>query len=188
MQGSTYTDMTGSLRALAQEATDSPWQHDLHETVNAPGAPAHAVQPVHAPVQQPHMQQIARAPAAHTPKPPQTRNFSTTVHTHNALVRIFLPQMKAPILFQNVPIKQHTRLPNHRPPLRRDKPVRISLPPSAPRYIFPTVERSFIFIPRSWAWAIWFLRSWDLEQAYKLVWRQRLLSQRGHEQTFLHGS
>lgn len=57
--------------------------------------------------------------------------------------------MKAPITFQNVPIKSHTRLPNHRPPLRRDKPVRISLPPSAPRYIFPTVERSFIFIPRA---------------------------------------
>jgi hypothetical protein len=57
--------------------------------------------------------------------------------------------MKAPIQFQNVPIKQHTRLPNHRPPLRRDKPVRISLPPTAPRYIFPTVERSFIFIPRA---------------------------------------
>lgn len=57
--------------------------------------------------------------------------------------------MKAPIHFQNVPIKQHTRLPNHRPPLRRDKPVRISLPPSAARYIFPTIERSFIFIPRA---------------------------------------
>jgi hypothetical protein len=57
--------------------------------------------------------------------------------------------MANPIHFQNVPIKQHTRLPNHRPPLRRDKPVRISLPPSSPRYIFPTVERSFIFIPRA---------------------------------------
>jgi hypothetical protein len=64
-------------------------------------------------------------------------------------VRVLLPTMKEPVLFQNVPIKQHTRLPNHRPPLRRDKPVRISLPPSAPRYIFPTVERSFIFIPRA---------------------------------------
>lgn len=82
-------------------------------------------------------------------KPPPTRNFSTTVHTHNAVVRVLLPHMKAPITFQNVPIKSHTRLPNHRPPLRRDKPVRVSLPPSAPRYIFPTVERSFIFIPRA---------------------------------------
>ncbi|KAH7083110.1 CASC3/Barentsz eIF4AIII binding-domain-containing protein [Paraphoma chrysanthemicola] len=137
-----------SMRPQPTEATDSPWQHDLHETVNAPGGPA---QPTNLPIHHvPHAQQHAgRATQAPTPKPPQARNFSTTVHTHNALVRVFLPHMKAPILFQNVPIKQHTRLPNHRPPLRRDKPVRISLPPSAPRYIFPTVERSFIFIPRA---------------------------------------
>jgi hypothetical protein len=88
-------------------------------------------------------------PPASSTKTRLPRNFSTTVHTHNATVRVSLPNMKAPILFQNVPIKQHTRLPNHRPPLRRDKPVRISLPPTAPRYIFPTVERSFIFIPRA---------------------------------------
>lgn len=146
-----YADHHHSLRTQVPEATDSPWQHDLHETVNAPGGPAQPVQPPNGPVYQASnaSQQASRAPPASSPKPPQTRNFSTTVHTHNALVRIFLPQMKAPILFQNVPIKQHTRLPNHRPPLRRDKPVRISLPPSVPRYIFPTVERSFIFIPRA---------------------------------------
>ncbi|KAF2036484.1 hypothetical protein EK21DRAFT_95763 [Setomelanomma holmii] len=142
-------DMYSSMRPQPTEATDSPWQHDLHETVNAPGGPA---QPGNVPIHRvpdPH-QHVARAPQnSSTPKPPQARNFSTTVHTHNALVRVFLPNMKAPILFQNVPIKQHTRLPNHRPPLRRDKPVRISLPPFAPRYIFPTVERSFIFIPRA---------------------------------------
>ena len=45
--------------------------------------------------------------------------------------------------------KQHTLLPNHRPPLRRDKPVRVSIPDALPRYIFPAVERSFIFIPRA---------------------------------------
>jgi hypothetical protein len=53
------------------------------------------------------------------------------------------------IPYSAVPKKQHTRLPQHRPPLRRDKPVRISLPGQAPRYIFPAVERSFIFIPRA---------------------------------------
>ncbi|KAF2130596.1 hypothetical protein P153DRAFT_314658 [Dothidotthia symphoricarpi CBS 119687] len=139
-----------NMRPQAQEATDSPWQHDLHETINVP----HQAQPAplaHVPAHHPsatthHPARTAPAPA---PKAPQTRNFSTTVHTHNALVRVFLPAMKAPIQFQNVPIKQHTRLPNHRPPLRRDKPVRISLPPAAPRYIFPTVDRSFIFIPRA---------------------------------------
>lgn len=142
-------------RKQAPEATDSPWQHDLHETVNNG---ANAQMPPHSqpsnsggPVQQgaAPIQQYGRMQAQSMPKPPQARNFSTTRHTHNALVRVFLPTMKEPILFQNVPIKQHTRLPNHRPPLRRDKPVRISLPPSAPRYIFPTVERSFIFIPRA---------------------------------------
>jgi hypothetical protein len=139
-------NVTCSLRAQAPEATNSPWQHDLHDTVNAQPAPSAGAPQQQAPS---NAHRSARLPAAPTPKPPQTRNFSTTVHTHNALVRVFLPHMKAPISFQNVPIRQHTRLPNHRPPLRRDKPVRVSLPPSAPRYIFPTVERSFIFIPRA---------------------------------------
>ncbi|KAH8725043.1 CASC3/Barentsz eIF4AIII binding-domain-containing protein [Phaeosphaeriaceae sp. PMI808] len=145
-----------NMRPQPTEATDSPWQHDLHETVNAPGGPAQPVQPTNAPIhhvpnayQSHNHNHTARPPPGPGQRPPQARNFSTTVHTHNAFVRVYLPQMKAPILFQNVPIKQHTRLPNHRPPLRRDKPVRISLPPSAPRYIFPTVERSFIFIPRA---------------------------------------
>ncbi|KAG9199727.1 hypothetical protein G6514_007952 [Epicoccum nigrum] len=156
-----------NMRQHAPEATDSPWQHDLHDQVNAPHQhqhqhqPAHHSAPTHMPAQhapsssqhaqqhQQQHQQAQRAPMVPASKPPPTRNFSTTVHTHNAVVRVLLPNMKAPITFQNVPIKSHTRLPNHRPPLRRDKPVRISLPPSAPRYIFPTVERSFIFIPRA---------------------------------------
>ena len=148
-----------SMRKPAAEATDSPWQHDLHETVNNGNneakshIPSSQNQPMTSggPVQQgpAPFHHYGRTQAQPTPKPSQTRNFSTTRHTHNALVRVFLPAMKEPILFQNVPIKQHTRLPNHRPPLRRDKPVRISLPPSAPRYIFPSVERSFIFIPRA---------------------------------------
>ena len=161
--GSNYTivhqqaDLWPSMRPQPPEATDSPWQHDLHETVNAPTSqPQLQAQLQHAaptgfPIQEvSHSEQpFARAPPVAAPKSPPTRNFSTTVHTHNALVRVFLPNMKAPIQFQNVPIKQHTRLPNHRPPLRRDKPVRISLPPATARYIFPTVERSFIFIPRA---------------------------------------
>ncbi|KAF2874332.1 CASC3/Barentsz eIF4AIII binding-domain-containing protein [Massariosphaeria phaeospora] len=146
-----------NIRAQASEPTDSPWQHDLHETV-AESAPR--PQPTHIegppPMSGPHQQQAshssrppARAPPMPASRQPPSRNFSTTTHTHNAQIRVYLPGMKSPIFFQNVPIKQHTRLPNHRPPLRRDKPVRISLPPSAPRYIFPTVERSFIFIPRA---------------------------------------
>ena len=49
----------------------------------------------------------------------------------------------------NIVKRHHTLLPQHRPPLRRDKPVRISIPDQTPRYIFPSVERSFIFIPRA---------------------------------------
>lgn len=139
------------MRPQPPEATDSPWQHDLHETVNAPGSQAHPHQPSTASNQHASNAQLfaSRVPPGPAQKSPQARNFSTTVHTHNAMVRVFLPNMKGPIHFQNVPIKQHTRLPNHRPPLRRDKPVRISLPPAPPRYIFPTTERSFIFIPRA---------------------------------------
>ena len=80
---------------------------------------------------------------------PPGRSFSRTTHIGNVQTRVSLPGMKAPILFSGVPVKQHTRLPNHRPPLRRDKPVRIYLPNHAPRYIFPSTERSFIFIPRA---------------------------------------
>ncbi len=57
--------------------------------------------------------------------------------------------MQEKLTVQNVAKKKHTLLPQHRPPLRRDKPVRISLPSQQPRYIFPSTERSFIFIPRA---------------------------------------
>jgi hypothetical protein len=144
--------------AQAPEPIDAPWQHDLHQTVVDPPPQQAQAQPQVVP----STTAVPSGPAAdrynHAPakpsgpppaKPAPVRNFSTTVHTHNAVVRVFLPDMKAPVLFHNVPIRQHTRLPNHRPPLRRDKPVRISLPDQPPRYIFPTVERSFIFIPRA---------------------------------------
>lgn len=64
-------------------------------------------------------------------------------------MHVYLPGMSHPIPFSNVSKRQHTCLPQHRPPLRRDKPVRISLPSQPPRYIFPATERSFIFIPRA---------------------------------------
>lgn len=66
----------------------------------------------------------------------------------NVSVRVLLPGMTQEKLFPAA-LKKHTRLPQHRPPLRRDKPVRISLPNHPPRYIFPSTERSFIFIPRA---------------------------------------
>ncbi|KAK6720275.1 hypothetical protein SNK05_003383 [Fusarium graminearum] len=57
--------------------------------------------------------------------------------------------MKAPVIIPRLAVKQYTKLPDHRPPLRRDKPVRISLPNNNPRYIYPAADRSFIFIPRA---------------------------------------
>lgn len=80
---------------------------------------------------------------------PPNRSFSNTTLIGNVPVVVFLPGMVDPIPYSTVPKRQHTRLPQHRPPLRRDKPVRISLPGQPPRYIFPSTERSFIFIPRA---------------------------------------
>ena len=81
--------------------------------------------------------------------PPPNRSFSRSVHIGNLQIRVFLAGMQDPIVFSAVPLNQHTRLPHHRPPLRRDKPVRISIPDFPPRYIFPAMDRSFIFIPRA---------------------------------------
>ena len=80
---------------------------------------------------------------------PINRTLSTEKHIGNAQVRVLLPNMKAPTVLAGLAIKQYTKLPDHRPPLRRDKPVRISLPDNPPRYIFPAADRSFTFIPRN---------------------------------------
>ena len=81
---------------------------------------------------------------------PLVRSFSTNKLLGKASVRVALPGMREPKYFHDIEIRQYAKLPNHRPPLRRDKPVRIALPglPQA-RYIFPSTERSFIFIPRA---------------------------------------
>jgi hypothetical protein len=66
-------------------------------------------------------------------------------------VRVLLPAagIPHPVAFPDVIITQYTKLPDHRPPLRRDKPVRISLPNAHPRLIYPAEDRSFTFIPRA---------------------------------------
>lgn len=125
------------------DASDGQWTHDLHDTVagNDPPAPKHA-SPSRAP------QPSTTVPTAPRSSPPN-RSFSSTTLVGNVVVCVLLPGMAQAKQFPPVPKKQHTRLPQHRPPLRRDKPVRISLPGQAPRYIFPSTERSFIFIPRA---------------------------------------
>ncbi len=80
---------------------------------------------------------------------PPNRSFSKTTMIGNVQIRVLLKGMPDAISFPAVPVNQHTRLPHHRPPLRRDKPVKISLPEMPIRYVFPSLERSFIFIPRA---------------------------------------
>lgn len=91
----------------------------------------------------------SRTPATAPKSGPLDRALSTTKHIGNVQVRVFFGNMESPLVFSGVPVKQYTKLPDHRPPLRRDKPVRISLPDHPPRYIFPAIDRSFIFIPRA---------------------------------------
>ncbi|KAJ9641078.1 hypothetical protein H2199_005746 [Coniosporium tulheliwenetii] len=142
-----------NTRVQASEATSAPWAHDLHETLNEvdkkPTPPKVEPAPATVPASEPQPPKVTAPAPRSAPAPAPNRSFSTSRHIGNIQIRVFLPGMKAPIMFSGVPVKQHTRLPNHRPPLRRDKPVRISLPEQPPRYIFPATERSFIFIPRA---------------------------------------
>ncbi|EXJ85761.1 hypothetical protein A1O1_06129 [Capronia coronata CBS 617.96] len=124
------------------EPTNRPWAHDLHEGLET--APREgALQG-----KQDGLSEMQRTqnPAASTAP---NRSFSFSTVLGNVTVQISFPGMAQKISVPNVVKKQHTLLPQHRPPLRRDKPVRISIPDTAPRYIFPSTERSFIFIPRA---------------------------------------
>ncbi len=125
---------------------DAPWAHDLHETVAQPGmqpAPDHGV-PSDSNIQERQNGRLSPAKSQ-----PPNRSFSKTTMIGNVQIRVLLKGMSDAITFPAVPVNQHTRLPHHRPPLRRDKPVKISLPEMPIRYVFPSLERSFIFIPRA---------------------------------------
>ncbi|KIW07545.1 uncharacterized protein PV09_01504 [Verruconis gallopava] len=137
-----------NVRPQDPDATPSSWAHDLHDTLEDP--PDARADP---PQQQQLSTSTAAAPAVSSSSAPvgQTtvRNYSTTRDLGHVQIRVLLPGMKEAVTYGNTLIRQYTKLPDHRPPLRRDKPVRISLPEKAPRYIFPAVDRSFIFIPRA---------------------------------------
>lgn len=126
--------------APINEPTEKPWAHDLHEAVSKREQLGTQTTPRH---QAPRQNMVA------VPTIGPNRSFSTSVVVGHVPVHIYLPGMNKAISIANVVRKQHTLLPQHRPPLRRDKPVRVSLPDIAPRYIFPSTERSFIFIPRA---------------------------------------
>ncbi|QSS60881.1 hypothetical protein I7I51_05686 [Histoplasma capsulatum] len=129
------------------DVTVGQWAHDLHDSIVQDTRPVPSTSATISNTTSLSNPQRS-VPTAPRSSPPN-RSFSSSVLVGNVPVIVFLPGMKAPIPYSAVPKKQHTRLPQHRPPLRRDKPVRISLPGQPPRYIFPATERSFIFIPRA---------------------------------------
>jgi hypothetical protein len=140
--------------AQAERAAEQPWKHDLHDTINEEPPPQPTI-PHNGPVSAgaiAFQTDSARLFPKVAPPPnngqPRTISFDSTTLLGTVQVRVCLPGMKAPVSFSGVPVKRYIRLPNHRPPLRRDKPVRVFIPGHAPRPIFPAVDRSFIFIPR----------------------------------------
>lgn len=138
------TDISHSHVPQVERTADAPWTHDLHETINDRGGPPTRQRPSQGPGNNP--ENVSRGALANQQKP---LNFSKTTQIGSVQIRVWIPGMAAAVPFAAVPVKSHTRLPDHRPPLRRDKPVRVSLPDHPVRYVFPAAERSFIFIPRA---------------------------------------
>ncbi len=138
------------MHNVQDPVTNGVWKHDMHETVAAPQPPRQAR---YLPSNEGPPNGNGVISTAPTSKTAINRAMSTEKHIGNTTIRVFIPSMGAPKLFPGVALKQYTKLPDHRPPLRRDKPVRISIPyhdsPVMPRYIFPASDRSFIFIPRA---------------------------------------
>ena len=122
-------------------STGERWNHDLHDLLESDIANKQAP---------PIVEDIPRrnlpnyCTSAKGPEP-----LSRTVTVGHITLRVAIPGMARPITYDKMPLKYHIRLPDLRPPLRRDKPVRVSVPYQSPRYIFPSVDRSFIFIPRA---------------------------------------
>ncbi|KAI0849231.1 CASC3/Barentsz eIF4AIII binding-domain-containing protein [Daldinia vernicosa] len=144
--GGPFAPINHQIHGPADPTTNGPWAHDMHEAV---------AQPIHTRQPRPSFTDdgppngdgyIPTCPASTTPI---NRTMATDKHVGNVQIRVYFPGIKEPIIFPGIQVRQYTKLPDHRPPLRRDKPVRISLPDFPPRYIFPATDRSFIFIPRA---------------------------------------
>ncbi|CUS08236.1 unnamed protein product [Tuber aestivum] len=127
-------------RSSSNAPVELQWQHDMHEEI-------HTDHRRSMPVHQSNHSFAPNNRLRGNGDPP--RSFGRTFYQGNVQIQVNLPGMKAPITFSEVPSKVYTRLPYHRPPLRRDKPVRIALPDAPVRYIYPSPTRSFIFIPRA---------------------------------------
>lgn len=148
------TNHSSQLHHPADPTTNSPWTHDMHEVVTEqqrqqlpPQAPP--ARPRHAVEKEGPANGNGYIPTCKDNPIPINRTLSTEKQLGKVQARVFLPEMKAAKVIPGLAVKQYTKLPDHRPPLRRDKPVRISLPNNPPRYIYPAQDRSFIFIPRA---------------------------------------
>ncbi|KAJ4155599.1 hypothetical protein LMH87_000836 [Akanthomyces muscarius] len=130
----------------ADPTANLPWTHDKHETVAVPPVSRRARQ---VSVDEGPPNGNGYIPTCKESDTPINRTLSTEKHIANVQVRVSLPGMDEAMVHSGIQMKQYTKLPDHRPPLRRDKPVRISLPERAPRYIYPAPDRSFTFIPRA---------------------------------------
>jgi hypothetical protein len=138
-----------------EKASEMPWKHDLHEVINeeSQAAAAAAAQSKLAQQYREDSARIFARPVLPAQPPrqaqqPATLSFDCTIPMAKGQARVLLPGMKSAVMGSELSIKKYIRLPNHRPPLRRDKPVRVFIPNLGPRYIFPSMDRSFIFIPR----------------------------------------
>ncbi|KAI1808160.1 CASC3/Barentsz eIF4AIII binding-domain-containing protein [Daldinia bambusicola] len=144
--GGPFAPMGHQIHSSADPTTNGPWAHDMHEAV---AQPIHARQPRPSFTDDGPPNGDGYIPTCAASTTPINRNMATEKHVGNVQIRVYFPGIKEPIIFPSIQVRQYTKLPDHRPPLRRDKPVRISLPNFAPRYIFPATDRSFIFIPRA---------------------------------------
>ncbi|KAF8420827.1 CASC3/Barentsz eIF4AIII binding-domain-containing protein [Tirmania nivea] len=122
-------------RDASTEPVETTWKHDGFEELLAAERPKVDPQPPVRPQPPPRQEPIRKAAPI---------NERPTIQ-----IIVNLPGMKFPITFSEVPHRTHLRLPYHRPPLRRDKPVRISIPDQPIKYIYPHHNRSFVFIPRA---------------------------------------
>ncbi|OTA84026.1 hypothetical protein M434DRAFT_83517 [Hypoxylon sp. CO27-5] len=144
--GGPFAPINHQMHSPADPTTNGPWAHDMHEIV---AQPVHVRQPRPSFTDDGPPNGDGYIPTCATSATPINRTMATEKHVGNVQIRVYIPGIKEPVVFPGIQVRQYTKLPDHRPPLRRDKPVRISLPNFAPRYIFPATDRSFIFIPRA---------------------------------------
>ncbi|KAI0144042.1 CASC3/Barentsz eIF4AIII binding-domain-containing protein [Hypoxylon sp. NC0597] len=144
--GGPFAPISHQMHSSADPTTNGPWAHDMHEVV---AQPVHVRQPRPSFTDDGPPNGDGYIPTCPTSATPINRTMATEKHVGNVQIRVYIPGIKEPVVFPGIQVRQYTKLPDHRPPLRRDKPVRISLPNLTPRYIFPATDRSFIFIPRA---------------------------------------